>query len=189
VDINSQQIKEIRPYEAEYLTLDSESSRIILITPPDAVGQPKGIFSVAVDGSYKKLSDGFYYLFEQQDPSNVYFGLEKLEETSQLISIFINGSVYFLSREVSYYVPPRVSPDKKLVLIYSDHRLELYSEKLNLLRTWDDVHAEQIIWTPDSSGAYLIEGNNVYYLSIATGETVKVNLCDDCYPFNYVWLP
>jgi hypothetical protein len=130
-----------------------------------------------------------FIFFEKQDLPDLYFGLDGLEnETYQLIGIRPDGSIISFLRKVSYAAPPQVSPDKKWIVVSDDKGTEIYDANLNLINTID-LYAEEIIWTPDSMGLFLINNGANYYLPISNREPININLCDDCYPFDYVWLP
>jgi len=189
INTDTQQVTELWPDEAQYVSIDPVKQQIILARSGFDRPEVQGIYIVSTDGSYKKISEGFYYLFEKQDFSDLYFGLDGLaNETYQLIGIRPDSSIISFSRRVSYDAPPQVSPDKKWIVISDDKETEIYDAILNLINTID-LYAEEIIWTPDSTGVFLINSGASYYLPISNREPININLCDDCYPFDYVWLP
>ena len=189
INTDTQQVSEIWPDEAQYVSIDPVQQRIILARSGFESPEVQGIYAVSRDGSYKKIANGFYFLFEKQDLPDLYFGLDGLEnETYQLIGIQPDGSIISFSRKVSYDAPPQVSSDKKWIASSNDSGTEIYDANLNLIRTIDS-YSEKIIWTPDSRGVLLIASDASYYVPISNMEPINIDLCDDCYPFDYTWLP
>jgi hypothetical protein len=189
INTDTQQVTEIWPDEAQYVSTDQVNHQIILARSEFERPEVQGIYILSRDGSYKKISEGFYYLFEKQEFPGLYFGLDGLtNETYQLIGIRPDGSVISFSRKVSYGAPPQISLDKKWIASSNDKGTEIYDANLNLISTIGS-YSEKIIWTPDSMGVFLINSNTSYYLPISSREPISINLCDDCYPFDYTWLP
>ena len=185
----TEQVKEIWSDEAIYVTIDQQNNLVVLAQ--DDYLDSKGIYIVETNGNYQKISNDFYYLFDQQSVPNLYFGLDWLEdETNQLVGIYSDGSIIPLMHKGYYSSPPIASPDKKSIVIRSEIGLELYSDDLQLIKSWD-LYPSEIIWGPNSKGFFLYDDYKVFYLSISTGELTLIDDCNskECYPFSYAWLP
>ena len=94
-----------------------------------------------------------------------------------------------VSSEGSAYV----SPDKRWVIITNEKAINLFSKDLQLIKSWD-IDSSEIIWSPDSAGAFLYDlydKDQLYYVSIPDGTPIPIDVCisKDCWQFGYVWLP
>lgn len=197
LNVITQEIRTIWPYEVENLTVDNQNHRMIFSTPTRAENQPQGTFVINDNGSYKKISDNFYDIFEKQDSSEMYFGLEKLSESSraesaELVIISMEKQIFETTVRIPFYhAQPRLSPDENWILLYSTSGVELYSNQFELIKLWDDIkEVGEIVWVPDSSGAYIItRRGDIYYLSLQNKNVTMVNQFSNYYPFDYLWLP
>jgi len=193
IDLNGRQ-KILWPYSAESVAIDSQNQIIILSTSPFGIEgwQPEpeaGVYFVSMDAKFTFISNETYSFFENQDPFNVYFALD---DNDQLVSIGLNGLITPLERHATLSSPPRVSPNGNWVFITSDKGGELYSNSLQLIRSWD-ISPTITLWSADSTGALLYTYRKLYYLSIPDGEPLLIDSCDpkekECDHFSSVWLP
>lgn len=199
LDISIHKKKIVWLYSTEDLLIDPRNQKLILSTIPFGVDewQPEpeqGTYIVNLDGTHSKISDDVYRFFDKQDFANSYFGMDI---NHQIVNIDFDGTVIKLPRKGYLVSSPRTSPDGKYVLIIDDMGIELYSERLELMKSWD-TNSDTIVWRPDSKGAILygLHKNMIgelYYLPIPNGEPRLVDTCSpselNCYPFEYVWLP
>lgn len=188
IDIKTHQVKQIWEYSAETFFVDLKR-QVIIISPYGRIyleDEPEvGIYVVSFSGDYHKVSDEFVYFIEGQDAVHRYFASD---QKHQLVSVSIDGEVTQLSRRVDYYVPPKSSPDGKWTIITSENETELYSEDIELIKSLG-IHATDIIWRPDSAGAFLYSDPTLYYLSMDDMNLSEICIQDSCRPFDYVWLP
>ncbi|MBL8088934.1 MAG: hypothetical protein JNJ43_01300, partial [Anaerolineales bacterium] len=67
---------------------------------------------------------------------------------------------------------------------------KLFSKDLQLINLWN-LDTSEIIWRPDSLGAFLLTNEKIFYSSIRDREPI---LIEDCVPNycsinDYIWLP
>ena len=138
------------------------------------------------------VTNEVYIPIRERGFHNTYFALQinsSFNENHPLVVIDQNGSVTHLSIKVNASIPPRVSPDGRWAIISSDAGTELYSENLQLIKSWD-MNLSEIIWRPDSLGIFLSTNSELYYFSIPEGEPKLVNVCSlDLCLLQHVWLP
>ena len=192
LDISNQHIREIWKYPLEKFSILSDLHGMAFSIYEDEADYYQipfeaGTYFLPIDGKLVKLANEVY-LPEESGFTDSFFA----EKDGNLYSIKVDGSGANLVAESigdhSFY---QISPDKKWLLIETNNKLELYSETLQLIKSWD-IYSAGILWRPDSLGAFLIVGKELHYLSIPNGEPVFVGYCSDTYctyPEDFVWLP
>ena len=188
INTDTRLVKEIWSEEAIYISINYENN--LLVLTQDEFTNAEGVYVVSMDGNYTKISNTPYYLFNQQDIPDLYFGLElKKDEYKQLVAIYPDSSVFLFPNEVRYSSPV-ASPDKKFIIIQSEIGLELYSHDLQLIRSWE-YYQSKIIWNHNSKAIFMYDNDRLFYLPLPNGEPILVDICTShkCYLFNFIWLP
>ncbi|HNS60605.1 MAG TPA: hypothetical protein PKK96_06335 [Anaerolineales bacterium] len=184
VNLENNETKEIWPYGAESIVFDPENDRIILTTNGAGDSHPKvGTYLVSLDGSFTKLSDSIYRLFEDQEPFKIFFGQDK---DDQIYSISPNGEIKLFGQGRG--VKPSISPNKKWILNWeTSSKLNLYSDSLQLLNSWgfDEYIYYEVRWNPDSAGVIITTDTKHYYLSIPNGTPTPIEIPG----YIFTWLP
>jgi len=190
IDTNSKETKVIWPYIAESMVLHKENHRIILSSIPYEFreSQPDpGMYLLHLDGTYSKISNEFFNLFPEQVFVNSYLAMDK---NDTLVSISPNGDITNLAQMVSRRNPPRVSPNKRWVIITRDNVTRLFSKNIRPINSWE-FDVSEVIWRTDSTGSFLYDREKLYYLSIPDGTPISIDICisKDCWLIYYTWLP
>ena len=190
IDIDSKETKIIWPYITESMTLDSENDRIILSFMQYDINNPEitaGTYLLYLDGAFTKITNEIFYLFPEQISFDSYLAMDK---NSSLVSISPHGSITNFAQTVSYQNTPRVSPDKRWIIIRRDNVTKLFSKNIQLIKSWD-IDVSEVIWRTDSRGAFLYDRDKLYYLTIPDGTPTSIDFCiaKSCQLINYVWLP
>ena len=102
----------------------------------------------------------------------------------------IEGLATLVQENVDFQHSPRLSPDRKWLMVEGYDGLQLYSENLKLIKSWE-IRNTEMIWRPDSLGILLSMDTSMYYLPVPDGEPNLIEACapDPCSIRNYVWLP
>jgi Tol biopolymer transport system component len=190
IDISSKETVIIWPFITESMIFDFENNRILLSLIPYDDKTPKitqGTYVLYLDGTSIRISDEFVYLFPEQISFDSYLAVDN---NNSLISISPDGSIINFAQTISYRNTPRVSPDKRWLIIMSDNVTSLFSESIELIESWD-IEASAVIWRTDSTGAFLYDRDKLYYLSLPEGILTSVDDCisKSCRQFFRVWLP
>jgi hypothetical protein len=186
INLENNEIKEIWPYEAESIVVDPANNRIILTTNGTDDSHPKaGTYLVSLDGSFIKISDATYRLFEDQEPFKTFFGQDEKE---QIYSISPNGEIKLLGQGRG--IGPSISPNKKWILNWeTSSKLNLYSDDLQFLNSWSFDRSfftfYTVRWRPDSLGVIITSDTNHYHLSIPDGTSTPIDIPG----YSFTWLP
>ena len=194
IDVETQQTKEVWPYTAEYIVIDSMSEKIVLTTIPGGYldNEPEeGTYILSVDGNYSKITNDLFVLYEGFRESQV-LGWRN----DQIYDISLDGTTTLIGpSKWDQHQKPLASPDQKWIfLLENQSKITLYSvDTYEQIKAWNiDEYVYGISWRPDSLGIFLSTETHIYYLPIPNGEPVPL---DDCPPNNFcgykdfVWLP
>jgi hypothetical protein len=194
INVESQQIKKIWPYIAESLVIDFQSEALFVSTIPGGYinNEPEeGTYFIATDGSYTKITDDIFTLYEGFKESQV-FG----RRDDQIYSVLTDGAAILLgSSEWTDRRNPVVSTDQNWILILeTQSRIALYStNSYAQVNVWDiGEYITQISWRPDSLGVFLLTEEYIYYLPIPNGRPIRLQDCspnDGCMNRDLIWLP
>jgi Tol biopolymer transport system component len=192
VNSQTQQIKEIWKYESEMFSVSPELNGILLTLYPEVVEYDQipiepGTYFISVNGKSTKITDEFYDLLEEPGFSNSFF----VRKDRNLYSIRIDEPTTQLIKEnVDFEHSPRLSANKKWLMVEGYDGLQLYSENLELIKSWE-IRNSEMIWRPDSRGLFLFVKTAMYYLSVPDDEPTLMEDCapDYCSIHDYVWLP
>ncbi len=193
INIETQQTKVIWNPESEIFAMNSELHALVITLTPEVAKlyqtQLKpGTYFVSVDRTQTKISDEIYEPVQNQNGLiNSFFARKDRE----LYSMKTDGSTIVLIKEnVDFLHSPRLSPNKKWLMVEGYDGLQLYSENLELVKSWE-IRNSEMIWRPDSVGLLLFIDTGMYYLSVLNGEPILIEDCapDDCSSMDYVWLP
>lgn len=198
INTDTQQIKQVWKFVAEASFIDANNGKIFLLTYPegfiDPLLEPKeGLFLVNFDGKYTRITNESYIPLIA-GPNNTYFVLQinnNSKETYPLLSIDIEGNLFDLGEEISYSFPPQTSPDNKWVIVTNSQGTFLYSDKLEIIHSWD-IENTLVIWRPDSNGFFLLSYSEMYYVSMSNKQFSLIDICPskDCnIGHEYVWIP
>jgi hypothetical protein len=162
-------------YSTESINVDNNNQKLIISTSPFGVRewQPEpeeGVYFVNLDGSYSKISGELFHFQKDQDFINSYFGSNK---DNQIINIQFNGQV----TKISQMGIPRTSPNGKFTLVTDNEKVSLYSETLQLIKSWELNLFGSILWQPDSKAVFIYSNNGLYHLTIPNGEPELVDTC------------
>jgi hypothetical protein len=193
INASDEKVTNIWPFPADSVAFNGQNQTFIISFSPFYGNDQKknpltGTYQVSLNGKRVLITDEIYYFLEEQNIFNSNLGMDA---NGQLISIALDETISLFDRKVDYQFPPKTSPDGKLVLIRDDKGIELYSEDLQIIKSWNIYDAE-IIWRPDSTGIFLVTDAEMDYLPIPNGEPISVADCeiDDCPYFDdFVWLP
>jgi WD40 repeat protein len=120
-----------------------------------------GLYLIALDGSYKKISDDTYPWLEfwgTIPPRFVgYYG-------KGVFTILEDGSTKQLSKKEEQSVS--ISPDNNWLAVYGQDGLDLFHSENELERTAMVGSISTVQWRPDSMGLFIF-ADGVYYLSMA----------------------
>ncbi len=143
------------------------------------------------DGTYSKLTDYIFELYEGFEKSQV-FG----RRDNQIYSIKADGSITLIGpSEWTDRKNPIVSPDQKwLLLLENQNKVALYStNSYKHIETWEiGEYIYQISWRADSRGVFLLTEKHIYYLSMPNGKPIRLQECspiDRCMNREMIWLP
>lgn len=192
LNIKTQQTKSVWKYECEMFAASSEVHGVIFTLPPEVAAyyetqMEPGTYFVSVDGKPIKISDKVYQPLQQSGLPNSFF----IERGSNLYTVKIDGfDILQIKGAVDFTHSPRLSPDKKWLMVEGFDGLQLYSENLELIKSWE-IRNSEMIWRPDSAGLLLFMDTAMYYLPIPDGEPTLIEDCapDYCSLRDYVWFP
>ncbi|MFN8380447.1 MAG: hypothetical protein U0V02_00820 [Anaerolineales bacterium] len=193
INAENQEVSEIWGEATEAYYIDLEHKRLFVSQYSIASDQKPGsaLFEVSFEGTKKNLLDQIYYPLETPSFSHSFFATKN----ENLYLIGVDGEVKPLSREIRNSTPlVHVSPDKKWVIIVSNKGTELYSDKLKLIKSWENF-SDYTIWRPDSKGVFLYSNPNIYsvpvlyYVPISDLSLVTICSGEDCTITDHTWLP
>ena len=153
-----------------------------------------GLYFVSFDGQKKKLTDTIYWeLYFCGGVDNQFIGNDGIK----MDAISKDGNITELNVESdatpSYFL---LSPNKQWFVLYgASGTMMLYSANDQLVRTFPEIKTEDALWRADSSGLIVINGKELFFISIPDGEPVKIDQCplDDrsCWfhEQDMVWIP
>jgi hypothetical protein len=193
LNIETQQTKSIWKYELEIFAADTELHGLIFALPPEIVEYYQlqitpGTYFISIDGKQTKISDEIYMPIWNQGSSIDSFLAGKGGELSMVKT---DGfAIEQITKNVDFKHSPRLSPNKKWLMVEGYDGLQLYSENLKLIKSWE-IRNSEMIWRPDSMGLFLFIKTAMYYLSVPDGEPTLIEDCapDYCSIRDYVWLP
>jgi hypothetical protein len=180
-------------YETEIFGLYPELHGVMLALPPEVVEyyqiqMEPGTYFFSMEGNPTQLSQEIYLPVYHQ---NIFTDSLLARKDNDLYLIRISESTIQLIKEgVDFQHSPRRSPDKKWLMVEGADGLQLYSETLELINSWEFRNTE-MTWRPDSAGLILFIDTAMYYLPIPDGEPLLIEDCapDSCNVRGYVWLP
>lgn len=192
LNVENRQTKLIWKHELEIFTVDPELHGMIFTLEPEVIEyyqmkMDPGTYFIAVDGKQTKLSDEIYMPAENDHFANSFLA----EKGNTLYAINPEGPVIQKIKDaVDFEHAPRISPNKQWLMVEIPDGLQLFSENLKLVKSWD-IHKAEIIWRSDSLGLLLFMDKGMYYLSILDGEPILIEDCapKQCTVSDYVWLP
>lgn len=190
IDVNSKELMVIWPHIADTMVFDPKNNRIALssfLVESNPSETLQGTYLLYLDGASTKISDETFYLYPEQIYFDTYLAMAVGNE---LVGISTDGSISKYNQEVSYQNTPRVSPDKRWVIITRDNVTSLLSKNMQFIATWD-INVSETIWRTDSRGVFLYDRDKLYYLSIPDGTPIPIDFCPPkgCRLMNYAWLP
>lgn len=150
---------------------------------------------VTFDGKYQKISDEEFDFIGESNFGNSYFVIPTYNSsfaTYLLALIQSDGTITQTSLKIDgHRFYPRISPNKHWFFIPNyNPTTDFYAENLQIIKSWD-FYSDEIIWRPDSLGAFLFRETEIYYLPIPDDEPTLIEDCapSSCSINNYVWLP
>ncbi len=193
LDTETQRTKTIWENELELFATNPELHGMVFALLPEMVEYfqlkfDPGTYFVSVDGIPKKLSNEVYLpVYNQLNIANSFFA----NKDRDLYTINVKDlAVQLIKENVDFDHSPRLSPNKKWLLVEGYDGLQLFTENLELLKSWE-IRNSELIWRSDSEGVVLVTAKEIYYLSIPDGELKLIEDCapDYCPIRYYTWLP
>lgn len=190
IDIKHQDTKIIWQDIADKVIFDSKNNRIVFSRMSHDINNPKleeGTYILDLNSMPLKISNEFLFLLSEQLSGDSYLAIRK---DKTLVNISAEGNISRLANEISSEAIIKVSPNKNWLFIARENIISLYTNKMILTKSWDK-NIYEIIWSPDSKGAFFYDKTNLYYVAIPDGSIVRVSVCKstDCQQIKYTWLP
>jgi WD40 repeat protein len=183
--------KIIWKHETEIFGSSTELQSLIIAVPPETVEYYEipiepGTCLVSSDGGLIKLSNEIHEPLSEPGLPGSFFA----RKGRHLYSMNIEGLTTIVKENVDFQHSPRLSPNRKWLMVEGYDGLQLYTENLELVKSWEIRNAE-MIWRPDSVGLFLFMDTSMSYLPVPDGEPILIEDCtpDFCSIRNYVWLP
>jgi len=169
INTDTLQTKVIWNPESEIFTIHSElHALLITLTSEEAelyqTQLKSGTYVAYVDGRKIKISDEIYEPLSEPAFPDSFFA----KGDGNLYNVKLNNFTVMLIKENADFTHlPRISPNRKWFIIGDHDKLQLYSEGLELIKSWN-IYPWGITWEPNSTGVFLYDygENMLYYLSI-----------------------
>lgn len=177
------------------VAIDHANSVIAMTTSDYTPPENPGIYFIDFDGNKRLVQKGYYYnLVFRGGEKHRFLALKySLQDGENLIATALDGTVNSLEYIENYKTS--ISPDYTWLLIYNEQEADLYDANDILIEKYMISGIQEVQWRPDSMGLFYSIGEELYYLSVPSGEPLFVDHCisKDCYfnlnDFYSVWLP